>query len=790
MKLSLSWVFDHIKGSSYKQIDVARLFERFNETTAELDYARKTVFDLDTLALGRVTQSTAEQTVLQIPERRKEVKLAARSDAPIGAVLCLKLEQKQYRFATLRDFHADKEGFIPPLSCAEELLSGDWKKTCEEEDYIFCIDNKSISHRPDLWGHRGIAREIAAILDAEMIAEEYFIKPCIIKNYEKKAAASTAMPVAIEIESPALCTRLAGMHIDGITSVPSLPFAAQRLARIDARPIDALVDASNYVMFDAGHPIHTFDASIFDSTHTMTAGAARQGEKLRLLDDEEITLTNNDCVIGNGHKAISLAGIMGGLESSVRKETTRIIVEAAHFNATAVRRTSIRHKKRTEASARFEKDLDPNQNTYALMRFAALLSSWGVAHKPATEIVSVGPLAGERTLHVDRAFILAKTGFSTSSDDIVSALKRLGLGVRLHGRDGNDTFELTIPTFRRDLEIKEDIVEEVARLEGYSHIPHQLPVRTIHPIDNAAAIRVRAIKNHCAFGSGMHEVAHYSLYDEAFLRTLGWQPTRTVELNNPPSQNMYRMITSLIPHLLKDIEINNRETCPLHFFEWGKLWHQTGDSFAERKALGLVWHHPAQALDFYDIKSQLNSLFRLIGAPVLWQARDEKDSDKEPFDGTAHENSLYHPYQTARLVCNNTVIGYAGMVNPLIFKNIASTGDAFIAEIDGEFLASYAKPIPQVAAPAKYPKVSLDVSILAPVNVTVAALEEAIASCDARIRDVVLIDHYQKPEWHDQRSLTFRYEMTDDYKTMEKEEIDEAAGTVIKALEHVGASIR
>ncbi len=771
MKLSLSWIFDHIVGN-WRDLAINEFIQKFNNTIAEVDFHEKITTDLDSLAIGVVTKMNGS-IFLFVPEWNKEFQLPPRKDINHGGYYLVKKESKEIRYATLSDFGSEKDGLLPELWVIEPHLKGEWKATCAKEDYVLFVDNKSLTHRPDLWGHRGIAREVAAMLNLDMIPEERFLIPCIIKNYEKITAVSEKNPILLDDDASSLCDRLAGIYLNEVTARPSLISCAQRLASIDARPIDALVDATNYVMYDIGQPLHAFDAEELRGK-VLKARAAQKGEKLTLLDGETIELDPSDCVIADEERVLSLAGIMGGMESGIKASTTRILVESAHFNATAIRRSSLRHKIRTESSARFEKDLDANQNTMALMRFLYLLDSWAIEHDVSKEIVSIGKPASEKSIMISPEFIAKKIGMTITGDTIKRTLSRLGFGIQ-EDRDG---LIVTVPTHRiRDVSMKEDIVEEIARFIGYDSVPYSLPLRAMRPLDHHRVQRIREIKRHCAFAYGMHELSSYSLYDEEFLRILSWQPENGVYLSNPVSENWQRLVTSLVPNLLKAVKTNSTLQQNINFFEWGRVWTKNLTGVLEKKALSGIWYQPNGEIDFYALQADLRSLFDLIKAPVLWQ-KTQKQLDP-----------WFHPYQTAELVCGDQVIGYAGKTSPALFSQLVE-GDAFIVSIDGNFLQTYVHPELSMHPLAKYPHTDLDISMFVPITVSVADLESAVALADARIRDVYLVDYFEKDEWQAVRSITLRYRVIDDFKTLTKEEIAEIAHDVREAVKALGVTIR
>ena len=776
MKLSLTWIFDHIDQLSWRSLDVERLIEQLSITTAEIEYIHKTSFNPEPYSLASVINGEKDHLLLRSPEWNKEFALPQRQDGMVGSWYLVARDNKSYRYATMQDLNSEKEGAVPPLYCSQESAQGLWKETCEKEDYILVIDNKSITHRPDLWSHRGLAREIAALLGTTLVSEDRLVTPCIIKSYERAAPANGQCRIPLEIAAPDLCPRLAALCIPVIENKNSLLSIAHRLARINARPINAVVDATNYVMYDLGQPLHAFDSTTF--TDGPLAATRAEGYRLQLLDNRTITLSANDCVIADKKQVYSLAGIMGGTHANVNLATTQLLVESAHFNPLAIRRTSTHHKTRTEASARFEKDPDANQNTTALMRFLSLLKAWHIPHTASHEIISLGRLEEDRVIKITHEFINKKLGITVLSEKIVEIITKLGFGVKEHFTSAGTEYHILVPSYRsRDVHIKEDLVEEVARYIGYNTLRPQIPTRPIRPVDNSRIIRIREIKQHFSFGLGMRELVSYPLYDEAFLRTIHWSPSGAPELSNPVSENWRRLVTSLVPHLFKALHVNSAQPQSLRFFEWSKIWHQKDKNIYEQQALAALWYEPQNQLNFYAIKASISSFFDMIGAPVTWN---------KP---SATLDQWYHPYQTAQLQCGEYSIGHAGILLPSFLKSIAS-GSAFVCELDGTFLQNYKKPLVQAQPLSRYPCTEIDISMLVNVTISVSDIEHTIASSDGRIQDVYLIDHYENPEWQNQRSITIRYKACDPFKTLTKDEIDEIADTVKQAIQKLGATIR
>jgi len=769
MKLSLNWIFDHINGS-WSQQNVEQLFVSFNNTTAEIEYYERITVPLSTMAMGMVKEVHEQKCVIDVPEWQTNVSLPLRKGLATGSCVLIIKNEESITYATCQDIGGATEHVLPSLFCSKDEIAGKWKDACAKEDYIITIDNTSITHRPDLWGHRGVAREMAAILELTLVPESDLLTERTIVHHENQGGLGDNT-LTVSITNVEMCDRLAVMSVSDLKNHASVAWMAQRLVMVGARPLNAVIDATNYVMFDWGQPMHAFDSSIFVNGH-MKAGAATKGDSLTLLDGTTVTLTDEDCVIANDSKPVSLAGIMGGLRGSVLPSTGAVYVESAHFNPAVIRRTSQRHRIRTDASTRFEKGLDPNQNTSALMRFLTIMDHSSMIGKPSETIISLGKRVPQWTVTVLHRFINEKIGMAVSVQAITAILLRLGFGV-ITLEDGDGTvFTITVPSWRPDIKIPEDIVEEVARFVGYDIIPQRPPVRLIKPVDNDTVFRLRAIKRQCAFGMGMREVASYPLYDEELLRLLSYDPNHAPTIKNPVSERYQRLVTSLIPHLLNVVRTNAKDHDEGRFFEWGTIWQRREQGVVEGSQLGLVWYNKA-GCDFYEMKAAITSLFALLRMPVKWESLTEVPAP------------WYDLHKTARLVCEDEVVGYAGVAHG-DFISSAFIGDACIAELNGNSISGYVLPPRMERALSRYQKVTQDISLMIPASLEVATLEEIITSCDDRIVSVTLIDRFKKPEWRDRHSVTLRYIISDPRKTLVSKEIESIAAAVTRAVISAG----
>lgn len=773
MKLSIAWIFDHIEADWKEQV-IPRIVELFNQKTAEIERFTRITINLEPLTLARVTATSGTTVTLHSPEWDATMTLPFRNDAIQDEWFLVKKVKDNYVWALPPDLGSEKECSIPALYVDEMLRGGDWKRYVETEDYILEVDNKSITNRPDMWGHRGFAREIAALLDLKLKPESLFLDPITVKELGDAKEGRTEH-CTIKMERTDSIKRLGALAITHVDYRPSLFWMMHRLLRVDSKPIDAIVDMTNYVMLDTSQPMHAFDAGCIPS-HTLEARFAKQDEPLTLLDGQEVKLTNQDLVITNGQNPIALTGIMGGASTAVSSVTRSLIIEAACFAATTIRHTAARYKHRTEASARFEKTLDPNQNVIALKRFIHLLKDAQISFTSDDAILSLGPVVPNLKISISHEFIEKRLGISLGADAVIKILTNLEFGVTL---SEGDQYEITVPTFRssKDVTIKEDIVEEVGRFVGYGSIPPILPSKQCAASDLTAVYRVRQMKAFIARVGCMRELNSYALYDESFIDLMRWDPKQSLEVQFPVSENMRRPINSLVPHLLKAVHENAQEHHSLRFFEWGRIW-DLDTEIHERKKLSAIIYEQKEPVDFYAGKALLEELFDNLGMEVTWRKVDKP------------EQPWFAPYRTVDIMLEDRVIGRAGIANFALLHQLLDRGDAFIFELDGDALLAYEKPIPLYVPTSKYPEVKRDISMMVPKEATVDQITDVIVQADKSIVAVQLVDFFEKPEWTTQKSITMRFILHDERKTLTKAEVDVVYDRVIAALTNLGAEIR
>ncbi len=770
MKISLVWLFEHIM-ADWRQIDVSNLVSLFNQKTAEIEGFTKVTLNSKMYTVAQARKVTGAQVELFSPELQQSITVSNRIDLQINDYYLLKVIDTGWFWAGGSDFDSVKSELMPALYFENEQAAARWATQVELEDYILEIDNKSITNRPDLWGHRGLAREVAALLDLELRPLSELVTTLPIQAYAGKFEGDSLNPISLQIGTSA-CRRLAGLGLSNIANLPSQIGMGLRLFRLDMRAINNLVDLTNYVMLDLGQPMHVFDADQIRGRQ-IRAEQAQSNSKLTLLNGTVLDLLSTDIIISDGQGPISLAGIKGGASSGCNARTKNILIEAAIFDATTIRRSSTHHKIRTEASARYEKTLDPNQNLAAIERLVYLQQQVQPDLKIAGSIISLGEPAEPKQIILPMKFINDRLGFELPEQFVLKTLHQLGCAARVQ----TDHYLVTVPTYRstKDITLPIDLVEELGRLWGYDRIKSILPSKIMQPGDVSRTMRIRQIKQGLAI-SGMREALNYAFYDQAFLAQIKWEPAQAVTIKNPVSDNWRQLVTSLIPHLSKNIQTNSCDQTALSFFEWGRSWSVQSNLPVENRVLAGVWYHPSQ-LDFYACKSILDNFLASLKVPLQWC----KASEDLPVWFSAH--------QTANLVLNGQVVGQAGMLSDVWMGEIAP-GQAFGFELNGDQLLNYQVVEPCYQVLARYQATALDISVLVPLAMTVADLISCIKAADSKIYQVDLIDSFQKSDWVNQKSLTFRYHFVDRQSTMTSSEIASVQNQVEQAVQQVGGSVR
>ncbi|MDG1950702.1 MAG: phenylalanine--tRNA ligase subunit beta, partial [bacterium] len=436
-------------------------------------------------------------------------------------------------------------------------------------DVLFDIEHKSLTNRPDLMGHYGMAREIAAL-------KRVTLKPYAPVDVE----AVSGMKVEVKVMDYKMCPRYMAVAVDGVTVGPSPEWLKNRLTACGVRSINNVVDVTNYVMLELGQPMHAFDAQLLGGDAAeIIVRPAKKGESITCLDEVEYKLDDEMLVIANKKEALAIAGVMGGLHSGITDSTTRIVFESANFMPTSVRKTSTKLGLRSESSARFEKALDPLMCEAGLRRAVELLKELSPGAKVASEVIDAHqglPVPDAVELSLER--IQSHLGVDVSLVDVNDILGRLGFVVE----GDKNNLRITPPTWRatKDVEIAEDVIEEVARIYGYEKITSTLPVFSVKPpVMDPVRLMMRAARHALADQSGAHEVYQYAFVKPETLTTLGFDLASHVKLSNPLASDRPYLQRSLISNLLELTVNNQRRFEEVKVFETSRVFQEGTDGF-------------------------------------------------------------------------------------------------------------------------------------------------------------------------------------------------------------------
>ncbi|MBU8858625.1 MULTISPECIES: phenylalanine--tRNA ligase subunit beta [unclassified Micromonospora] len=631
-------------------------------------------------------------------------------------------------------------------------------------DVIFEIDNKSLTNRPDLWSHHGIAREFAAIYRLPLTPSVTAPRPPTVTGL-------------VDRIDPALCRRLAVVEFTVEPGTPTPGWIRERLARLGVSSGGLLVDLSNYVMFTVGQPTHVHDAD--RTVLPLSATLSPDDTRLELLDGRETELPGPVPLIRDATGPVAVAGVLGGARTAVRPDSRRFLLEAATFRPAPVRRVSQRSGLRTEASVRFEKALDTQRVDQAVYLFLHLLREAApTASVTAMQDVDPAPTTG-RAIPVSRAFLDRRIGQRIDDGELSGTLQALGFTVRLDG----ETLEATAPTWRStgDVALPHDVLEEVARIHGYDRLPIERipirlqPVRALHrrPVE-------RAVSEVLATRANLREVLTYPWTSHALLGATGHPLDRTVRIEGAPAPDRDSLRPSLIPNLLEAVAVNLPATTPFGIFEVGTVfpggeptaYHGTYETMPPTlKQLGVVLAGTDGEELFRRLKGVLEMLRRHAHLTDLSLNGDPDVAWADP---------------SARLALFSAgrPVGALGLLTPRA-RRLAGLGTSQVAcaEVDLSGLAVHASRDNRFTAVPDLPEAEFDLSVLVDDDVSWARVEAVARKADELVRAVSYVGTY-RGTWvpQGQRSLSLRITLRPQDRTLTADTIGAVRGRVIDLL--------
>jgi len=637
------------------------------------------------------------------------------------------------------------------------------------------IEVELTPNRGDCLGMLGLADEVAAEFGAR--AKPFAASP---------VRAAVAAPREIRLDAGADCPRYLGRAVRGIDMAATTPvWMAQRLRAAGIKPINAVVDITNYVMLETGQPLHAFDEAKLDGA--IVVRRARKGETLKLLDGSDATVDPAFLLIADDANPLAVAGVMGGFDSRVTEATRDVFLEAAHFSPAAIMGRARKLGLTTDAAHRFERGVDPELPRAAIEHATALLLEIA-GGKPGEVIEAALPehLAQRPVVMLRRARIERMLGIAIDDAEVERILTALGMQVESLA----EGWRVTPPSRRFDIEREEDLIEEVARIHGYDAIPARLPAGAPPvPRDDESILSTPALATGLA-ARDYHEAVCYAFVDPRLLQT--WQiEARAVPLANPLSADLAVMRTSLLPGLVEALKRNrNRQQTRVRLFESGVVFAaptEKGGAPIETTMLAAVacgnasseqWGEPKRALDFFDIKGDLESLIGLSGAPETWS-----------FDG-ADLPTWLHPGRGARVLRGGVAVGAVGALHPALQRQL-DLPETCVFEVNLETLRT--RTIPVARALPHFPSLRRDIAIEMDESVEWAQIATTLRSgLRTILNELVLFDCFRGPGLNaGRKSLAIGLILQDDSRTLTDEDADRSVADAVKLLEReFGARLR
>ncbi|MEA3463716.1 MAG: phenylalanine--tRNA ligase subunit beta [Patescibacteria group bacterium] len=832
MQLSLNWLKDFV--NIPKSISPEELGLRLTIHTVEIDSVKKQDSKFNNIIVGRILEikkhpnadrlqavqvdvgkniETHDNASLQVVCGAPNIKVGQMIPVALaGAILPNGMGIKQAEVRGIKScgmLCSENELGLGDDSAGIMILEKEAKAGQSLADYlklkdvIFEVDNKSITHRPDLWSHYGMAREIAAFLNVKL--RKYKHSNLQSASWRTKSADDISVKLDVKVDDFDLCPRYMAVAMDGIKIEPSPKWMRDRLVAVGMRPINNIVDITNYVMLELGQPLHAFDASLISANNfnksksnarecKIIVRQAKKGEILETLDGEKRELDSGMLVIADSGKPIAIAGVMGGASGEISNETNSIIIESANFNFVSIRKTQQKLGLRTESSMRFEKALDPNLCELALARIIELVK------KICPKAKVVGKLIDKKKFELDQGpirldlgWLDKRVGQKINEDKVIKILERLGFGVK------KDTkclggYLVSVPTWRatRDIAIPEDLVEEAARIYGYDNLIPAMPrINMGTPEVNQGRVLERKIKSILSGGAALTEVYNYSFVGREQLEKLNIDFSSHIMLSNPIAAHQTMLRQSLAPNLIENIKANQAKFQTINIFEIGSIYLSNegelekgagkGKLPYQEKKLGIILAADKKAGAFNRIKGIVEYLLLCLDftagfAPI------------EIMPNWADKNV------SAEIKIEKEYIGLAANLDDKIAKRAGIKKQVAIAEISLKelFNLTVKQAIKKYQESAKFPPIVRDLAFVINEKILYNDIRDEIINFNELIKSVKLFDVYCGGKLGaGKKNLAFHITYLAPDKTLTANEADKIQQALIKHLaEKFEAKIR
>lgn len=633
------------------------------------------------------------------------------------------------------------------------------------------VEFEITSNRPDCMSVTGLAREAHATFDVPLNipAPEYKGIDDDINKY-----------LSVEVKNTELCTRYSAAVVKNVKIEPSPRWMRERLRASGVRPINNLVDITNFVMLEYGHPMHAFDLRYVEGNQ-ITVRNADNGEKITTLDGTERALSPEMLVIADAKKPVAVAGVMGGEYSGIMEDTNTVVFESACFNGASVRMTAKKLGMRTDASSRYEKGLNAENCYPALMRACQLVEMLGAGEVVNTIIDKDYSDKSEKSVEFDPEWINRFLGSEISIEDMISYLTKLGFTVKDN--------RVIVPYFRIDIECKSDVAEEVARIYGYNKIPSTLIKGVANAKLTDAQKYLRKLEQ-TMLSIGCNEITTYSFispkYFDKICLPADSKLRNTVKITNPLGEDTSVMRTTVIPSMCEVLSRNyNNRNLLAKLYEIGNEYIPVENEVLPNEPSRLSVGMYGDNIDFYDIKGAVDEILTEMGVSDYTVAACDESC---PFD----EMNAFHPGRSAYIMKGETPLAVLGELHPTVLDNYEIETRAYAAKLNIPEMMSVSetektyKPLP------KYPASTRDLSIVCDDKIPVATLENAIKNAVGKILEkITLFDVYKGKQIQDgKKSVSYSISMRSHEGTLTDEQADNAVKKILKALSELGADLR
>lgn len=782
MKFSEKWLREWVN----PDLDSTALVEKLTQAGLEVDAIEPVAGEFKGVVVGQVLSvephpdadklrlcqvDVAADELLSIvcgaANVRQDLKIPV---AVIGAVLPGNFKIKKAKLRGVPSFgmlcSATEVGLAESADGLMELaddapVGTDFREYLDLDDVAIDVD--LTPNRSDCLGIAGIAREVGVLTGCDLT-----------RWTQEEIAEQSQKTVSVNVEDKTACPRYLGRVIENVDVKATTPvWMQEKLRRSGLRSISPVVDVTNYVMLELGQPMHAFDLAKLNGD--ITVRAAKQDEPLTLLDGQEVTVNDNTLLITDQSGPLALAGIMGGESSSVDDETKDLFLEAAFFTPTSIAGRARSYGLHTDSSHRFERGVDPELPKAAIDRATSLLLSIVGGNAGAiTEVTSEADMPQTQTINLRADRIKRVLGIAIDAEQVEDQLTRLGLTVEANEEGWN----VSVPSFRFDLAIEVDLIEELGRLYGYDLLPNTRPQGTVLTTKiSEKTIATERLQN-VLVDRGYQEAITYSFVDPAIHQHFLLEGMTPITLANPISADLSEMRTSLWPGLVQALVYNlNRQHERVRFFEVGRIYTGTTDDIEQHRQIGGVlcgsryaeqWSEKQRPVDFFDAKADVEELLSFAGGDISF---------------VAEEHSSLHPGQSARIYKEGQAIGWLGALHPKLNKPLGFDCKVYVFELG--LTATLAAQVPSFEALSRFPANRRDLALLVDENVTAGEIEHCLNGVESDIlKSIQLFDVYTGDGVElGKKSIAIAFHIQHGERTLTDEEVEALMLAVTQKLE-------